>query len=103
MSYSKVQIYNLALGALLLSRRIIDVDTDTTNECKILTLHYATALAATLADLDLDSTSTQAAANLVEEQPNDLWAYSYDYPSDCAFLRRIQSGATVDDSYTHIP
>jgi hypothetical protein len=103
MSYSKAQIYNLALGVLLLSRRIIDVDTDTTNECKILNLHYDIALAATLADLDLDSTSTQVAASLLEEQPTDLWLYSYSYPSDCALLRRIQNSVTVDNSYTHIP
>ena len=102
MSYTKAKIFNLALGALLLSRRITDTDTETTNEVKILNLHYDTALLATLADLNLDSTSTQVVASLLEEDPNDLWSYSYAYPSDCAFFRRIQTAALSDNRTTHV-
>ena len=101
--YSKAQIFNLALGALLLNRRIINTDTDTSNERAVLNTHYDTAFRATLEDLDLDSTSTQADLELIEETPTDHWTYAYKYPSNCALLRRIQSGSIMDNRSSHIP
>ncbi len=101
--YSKAKIFNLALGALLLSRRIIDTETETGNEVKVLNTHYDVAFRATLEDLDLDSTSTQAVLELIEENPNDLWGFSYKYPTNCAFFRRIQSPVVTDNRSTHIP
>lgn len=100
--YSKAKIYNLALGALLLSRQIIDTDNDKSNECKVLNTFYDTAYRSTLEDLDLDSTSTQKTLELVAENPNTQWLYAYKYPSDCAFFRRIQSGTLTDNRTTHI-
>lgn len=100
--YTKAQIFNLALGAMLLSRRIINTDTETSNENAVLNTHYDVAFQATLEDLDLDSTSTQATLALLEEDPTDHWLYAYAYPSDCVFLRRIQSSAKTDCRSTHI-
>lgn len=100
--YSKAKIYNLALGALLLSRQIIDVDTDKSNEAKVLNTHYDIAFRSTLEDLDLDSTSTQATLELIETDPNALWGYSYKYPADCAFFRRLQSSSVTDNRSSHI-
>ena len=100
--HTKAKIFNLALGALLLQRRISDTETDPSNECKVLLTHYDVAFRATLEDLDLDGTSTQKILELVEEDPTDLWGYAYKYPSDCAFFRRLQSGVTVDSRSTHI-
>lgn len=101
--YTKASIFNLALGALLLQRQIENPETDRSNECKVLLNHYDTAFRSALQDMDLDSTSSQITAELVEEGPNDLWLYSYKYPSDCVFLRRIQSLADIDNRTTHIP
>jgi hypothetical protein len=101
--YSKAKIFNLALGALLLQRQVIDPETDKSNEAKVLLTYYDIAFRSTLEDLDLDSTSTQADLELIEEDPTDSWGYAYKYPSDCAFFRRIQSSATVDNRTTHIP
>lgn len=100
--YTKAKIYNLTLGLLLLQRRVVDPDTDLSNECKVLNTHWETAFHSTLEDLDLDSTSTEADLELLESDPNDYWAYAYKYPSDCVFLRRIKSGVTVDSRSTHI-
>ena len=102
MAYSKVGIYNLALGALLLSRQIIDVDTDRSNECRVLNTHWETALRMALADLDLDSTCTTQTLELVVEDPNDVWDYAYKYPRNCALLRRIPNLSKTDNRYTHI-
>lgn len=101
--YSKAQIYNLALGALLLTRQISDTDTDLSNECKVLNIHFDTAFRATLEDLDCDSTSTQAPLALIATCPVKDWKYAYLYPVDCAFLRRIQSCYRTDNRYSHIP
>lgn len=100
--YTKAKIYNLALGALLLSRQITDTETDKSNEAKVLNTHYDTALRSTLEDLNLDSTATQINLELIEESPNTLWNFSYKYPTNCAFLRRIQSIVKMDNRSTHI-
>lgn len=108
MGYTKAQIFNLALGALLLERQITNTETDRSNECAVLNTHYATALGQTLEDMDLDSTSTQAvlavAHDFTEDEDPDitLWDYAYTYPSDCVHFRRIQSEVVTDNRYTHI-
>lgn len=101
--YTKAQIFNLALGAMLLSRRITNTETETSNENVVLNTHYDVAFRATLEDLDLDSTSTEATLALIEVDPVTQWKYAYAYPTDCAFLRRIKSEYKLDCRYTHIP
>lgn len=105
MSYSKAQIYNLALSMLLLQRQIANPDTDTTNENKVLNTNWDTAFLTTLEDLDLDSTSTQKKLTLLTTFPVDYpeWKFVYTYPANCAFFRRIKSVVVKDDRYTRIP
>ena len=100
--YTKAKIFNLALGALLLQKKISDPETDTSNENKVLGTHYDVAFQSTLEDLDLDSTSTEEVLALVATDPNTLWLYAYLYPANCAFFRRIQSVSEVDNRTTHI-
>lgn len=100
--YTKAQIFNLALNALLLQRQVANADTDGSNEAKVLRTVYDVALSTTLADLDLDSLSTRADLELVEEQPTDHWLYSYAYPTDCAVLRRLESQVLIDTETTHV-
>lgn len=99
---SKAKIFNLALSALLLQRRIVNTDTDTSNEGKVLESHYEVAFMSALEDMDLDSTSSIITLELLEEEPNDLWYYAYKYPRRCAFLRRLVSGVVTDTRSTHI-
>lgn len=101
--YSKAKIFNLALGALLLTKRISDTETDPSLENQILNTHYEVALKSTLQDLDLDSTSSQKTLELITLNPNDLWTFAYKYPSNCAFLRRIQSAVLKDNRTTQVP
>lgn len=100
--YTKVEIFNLALGALLLNKQIIDPDTEKTIEARTLNLHYNTAFRNALADMNLDSTSVQAELELLEEDPTDQWLYAYKYPSKCALFRRIQSEIIKDNRTTHV-
>lgn len=100
--YTKAKIYNLALGALLLSRRVIDPETETSNEVKTLNLHWETALYSTLQELDLDSTSEDVSLELLDILSSGPWRYVYKYPSNCIFFRRIDSGQLTDNRNTHI-
>lgn len=104
--YSKAKIFNLTLGALLLSRTINDPDTDESNENKVLLRHWDVAFRKTLADLDLESTSTTATLELLTDDTDVIpfgWLYAYKYPSDCMFMRRIDSESKIDNRTTSVP
>jgi hypothetical protein len=100
--YSKVDIFNIALGALFLNKVITDVN-EATKDAKVLRQFYPIALAQTLQDLDLDTTSERSTLELVETEPNDEWQYAYKYPTSCLFFRRIVSGFKKDNRSTMIP
>lgn len=102
MSFTKPIIYNLALSALLLSKEITDVDTDTSNEVRILNTHWDIALEASLSDMDLDSTMQELTLELLASLTNETWTYAYEYPTNCLFLRRIKSLQKTDNRGTHI-
>lgn len=108
--FTKAKIFNLALGALLLQRQVVNADTDKNNECNVLRTWYDIAIRGTLEDMDLDGTSTAGTLELVatfdplETDPVEFpWKYAYKYPSNCAFFRRIRSCSVVDNRTTHVP
>lgn len=101
--YTKTQLFNIALSALLLTKEISDADTDTGPEAKLMRRFYDIALKKTLADLDLDSTSVTLTLELLIEDPNDDWSYAYKYPSVCMLFRRVYSGALKDSRSTQVP
>lgn len=100
--HTKAGIFNLALNALLLRKRITDTVNDKSNENLVLNANWEIAFNATLEDLDLDSTSTSIVLELIAEDPTTRWSYAYAYPDDCAFLRRIETAFHSDTKRTHI-
>ena len=102
MVYTKPQLYNLALSALLLQRQISDPVTDKSNEAKVLNSVWDAAFYGALQDLDLERLSEDFTLELKENNPDDLWLFAYKYPSRCAHLRRIKSCVRTDNRYTHI-
>lgn len=100
--FTKVQIYQMSLNALLLQRQVIDVDTDKSNEVKVLNANWDMAWLSVLSELDLNATSSYVTLALVATDPNPLWRYAYAYPSMAAFFRRVRSCTTMDNRYTHI-
>lgn len=101
--YDKLEIFNLALGALLLNKQLVDAESDTSKEAKVLRQFYPIALAQTLQDLDLDATAERHALELMYNNPNSEWQYAYKYPTKCLFFRRIVSGYRRDNRMTSIP
>lgn len=111
--FTKAVFYNLALQALLLNRQVINPNVEKSNEVKVLNSIWDVAFMSALADMDLDSTSTQSQLQLmhnftldappVNNQPRFPWDYAYGYPSNCAFFRRIVSCQVMDDKQTHHP
>lgn len=101
--FTKAKFFNLALGALLLQRQISQPETDQSNEAKVLNTFYDIAWRGSLADMDLDSTSSQIMLQLLAVDPIHAWKYAYKYPENCAFFRRIQSCVRTDSRQTHIP
>jgi hypothetical protein len=100
---TKVQIYNLALSALLLTKEIEEIDTDTSNEVRILNLHWNLAFESTMQDLNLNSIKSKIPLELIEELDDTYnWTYAYRYPSNCIFLKRLVSCARVDSIRTAI-
>ena len=102
MSFTKPKIYNLALSALLLSKEVSEIATDTSNDVRILNTHYEVAFWSTLQDLDLDGLSRDLPLELLATLVNEPWNYAYKYPDDCASLRRIKSLQVTDNKETHI-
>lgn len=105
--FSKVELYNISLSALLLTRQLVDTTTENSNAKKVLDQFYNIALYSTLEDLDLDSTSTKVALELVTDEPaapyNELWNYIYKYPNNCVLFRGIFSGYHKDTRKSHVP
>ena len=100
--YTKAEIFNLALSALLLDRQIVDADEDKTTEAKVLRKFWTPALKQTIQDLDLDRLTETKVLELYKENPNDLWAFAYKYPNNCATIRRIVSCVREDTRQTKI-
>jgi hypothetical protein len=100
--FDKTKIFNLALAALFLQKRISNADTDQSTETQTLQTFWDTAYWSALQELDLDSTSSRKPLELVKDNPNTFWRYAYKYPSDCIFLRRIVSTNLTDDQESKI-
>ena len=95
--FDKTKIFNLALAALSLQKRISNADTDSSTEALTLNVYWDLAFNSALQEMDLDSTSTSKASELVEENANEYGSKAYLYPTDCVLLRRIKTGNLTDD------
>jgi|CXWL01.1.fsa_nt_gi hypothetical protein len=100
---SKVAICNMALGALGVGDQIANVDTERSAEARACRLFYAETLNEVLRDFPWPHAKKTVVLALVESAPNDEWAYSYRYPSDCLMMRRVLSGVRNDTRASRVP
>lgn len=91
MAFTEVQIANLALSRIGIARTISAL-TDSDQEAVTCNLWYAPLRDEVLTAYPWPFTQKYVTLGLVEEDPNDDWAYSYRYPSDCLIARRIVTG-----------
>lgn len=98
---SKMQIWNMALSHLGISKEVASED-ERSNEAAACRRFYDTTVKNSLKDHSWPFASKLATLNLIESNPNTEWAYSYRYPTDCLFFRRILSGNRNDTPATKI-
>jgi hypothetical protein len=103
MAASDTEICNIALSHLGVGKEIANLETENSNEANACRRFFDTARDATLRDFPWPFATKFADLSLVEETPNDEWAYSYRYPSDCVRLRRVLSGNRTDTPDTREP
>jgi hypothetical protein len=99
---SETAVCNLALGHLGISAEINNLTTEKSAEASACRRYFSTARDVALRDLKCTFATEFATLALVEENPNEEWAYSYRYPSDCLSFRRILSGTRNDTIETRV-
>ena len=113
-TYTTVQISNMALAHIGVGNFITSLSTDTSAEADAINAFLEISREETLRDFPwpfatktADSTDTATgsttAFGLIAEDPNDEWAFSYRYPTDCVEIRRIQSGLRQDTVVSRVP
>ena len=103
MTASNTEIANLSLSHLGIGVAIGNLDTERSAEALACRTFYEQARRQTLRDYDWTFAHKIVALGLVTTEPDDEWAYSYQYPSDCLKFRRIQSGIRNDNKQSAIP
>jgi hypothetical protein len=103
MAGSKTDIANMAISHLGVGKEIGNLDTENSQEANSCRRFYDTAREAVLRDAPWPFATTRRALALIATDPNDEWNYSYRYPSDCLFLRRILSGVRNDSRQSRAP
>ena len=100
---SKVGIVNMALSHLGSGKEIANFTTEKSEEAAAARRFYDTALGFVLRDFPWPFATRYVALGLVEADPVSEWAYSYRYPSDCKYLRKIPSGIRNDYRASRVP
>jgi hypothetical protein len=102
MASSKTEICNIAMAHLGTGDEIGNIDTESSEEASACRRVYETALDETLRDFDWPFATRIAAAQLIEDDPNDEYAYSYRYPSNCIRIVRVLSGMRNDTRQSRV-
>lgn len=88
---SSTEICNLALSHLAVGKEIANIETEQSQEASACRRFYESARDATLRDFVWPFARRYYTLELVEEDPNDEWKYSYRYPSSCLKIHKILS------------
>lgn len=87
---SQLEIWNNALAHVGVKQFVQSVD-EKSMEAAVLRVRWDSSVKYVLADHPWPFATAYATLNLVEEQPNTDWLFSYRYPADCIHARRIVS------------
>lgn len=97
------QVANLALAFLKNSQRIVNLDTDDSEQAVAIRLVFDTVLRRVLRAVPMPwSRGYMTLAETGDDPPTDEWDFAYTYPSGIVALRRIQSSVRRDTKDTRI-
>ena len=99
---SKTEIVNMAISHLGQGDLVSNIDTDTSSEALTARLFYDIARKTALRDHPWPFATKYAALGLIEEDPNDDWEFSYQYPSDCLRFLYITGSPVATDTIPHL-
>jgi hypothetical protein len=100
--YNKTRVFNLALNALALTKRLQSADSDESTEAMNLRDLWDVAVESFLQEVNISELNEIETLTLVATDPNDQWDYAYAYPNGAALVRRIMSDFKVDNNETRI-
>lgn len=100
---SKTSICNMALSHLGIAKPIANIDSEQSQEAAACRTFYDVSRDRVSRDVAWPFLTKIEALALVEENPNEEWAYAYRYPSDCLDVRKIQSGVRNETNSQRIP
>ncbi len=103
ISGTEVEIVNMSLSHLGIGKEIANLTTETSQEASAARRYYGVARDTVLRDFPWPFATKITTLSLVASNPNDEWAYSYRYPSDCLYIRRILSGIRNDYRESRVP
>jgi hypothetical protein len=98
----RTEIANLAISHLGQGKDISNIDSERSSEAATMRRYFPIVSEIALKDFPYTFANITAALNLVEESPNDEWAYAYRYPTDCLTPIRILSGQRTDNQDTYV-
>lgn len=99
---NKADVMNLAIGHLGVGKYIGN-ENEISSEAKACNRWWNLGYRRTLRAWDWTFAKRFVELGLVQNNPTLEWAFSYRYPSGCAFFRRILSGLARDNSSSKIP
>lgn len=97
---SSTEICNLALSHLG-GKEIANLE-EKSEEARACKRFYETVRKEVLRDFPWPFATKVATLNLIEEEPTSEWAYSYRYPTDCLYFRKILSGFRNDNRQSRV-
>lgn len=97
MALTDVQICNMALGHLSHTKFISSLESDRSLAADLCALCYEPARNFVLEDFPWPFATKYVTLGLVEEDPNEDWSFSYRYPDDCVYARRIVTSLGRND------
>lgn len=103
MAASKTVIANQALGHLGSGKEIANLDTENSAEARALRRFWDQTQDELMRGYSWPFTTRFVDVAVVEEDPTEEWAFSYRYPSDCLYARRILSGSRNDSRQSRVP
>ena len=98
---SQTEVVNITLGRIGITRRIANIETDTSKEAVTARLHYDLALEETLRAFPWNFAQTAVALALTAEDvviPG--YEYQYQYPSGCLTAHMVCTEDGVRDTFT---